>query len=70
MEIQTKIFNTEQLRDLKTAAIARKHKCSTEYVRMVLMGERERNTELAQKIVKDAVDMFEILKRETVVEMI
>lgn len=68
--METRIFSIEELRDLKTAAIARKHRCTTVYVRMVLMGERERNTELAQMIVKDAIDMFEILERETKVETV
>ncbi|WP_108821078.1 hypothetical protein [Dysgonomonas sp. Marseille-P4361] len=67
--MQTKIFNSDELKDLKIAVIARKHKCSTEYVRMVLTGERERNTELARKIVKDACDVLEIINRETKVTL-
>ena len=68
MEKQTKIFSIEELRDLKTGAIARKHRCTTTYVRMILMGRRERETELAKKIVQDATDMFAILERETNVQ--
>ena len=68
MENETKFFTTDQLRDLKTGAIARKHRCTTTYVRMILTGERERETDLAKKIVKDATDMFAILNRDTSIE--
>lgn len=68
MEIETKIFTIDELRDLKTGAIARKHRCTTAYVRMILIGERDRETELAKKIVQDAIDMFAILERETNVQ--
>lgn len=63
--MQTKIFTTEELRDLKLAAIARKHGCSADYVTKILIGERERNSVLANKILKDACDMIEIINRET-----
>lgn len=63
--MQTKIFTTEELRDLKLAAIARKHGCSAHYVTKILIGERERNSVLANKILKDACDMIEIINRET-----
>ena len=66
--MRTEIFTTEELRDLKVAALARKHRCSTKYVRLILMGQRERETMLAKKIVQDAIDMFAILERETNVE--
>lgn len=64
----TRIFTTEEMRDIKVSAIARKHRCSVYYVRMILAGDRDRETELAKKIVKDAIDMFAILERETNVQ--
>jgi len=68
--MKTKKFTTVEIKDLKIGAIARKHKCSEDYVRRVLKGDpekggRERNSELSQKILKDAIDMYEILHRET-----
>lgn len=65
--MQTKVFKLDELKDLKTSSISRKHNCSTEYVRLVLTGERERNSELAQKIIKDATDIINVLKRDTIV---
>jgi len=70
--MESKKFTTEEIKDLKVAAIARKHKCSDDYVRRVLKGDpekggRERNSELSQKILKDAIDMFEILQRNTII---
>ena len=61
----TKIFTPEEIKDLKVAAIARKYKCSDDYVRRVLKGSRERNTEMAQGIMKDATYMLAIVERET-----
>lgn len=61
----TKIFTSSEIKDLKIAALARKYKCSDDYVRRVLKGDRERNTELAQGIAKDALDMLAIVERET-----
>lgn len=66
--MQTKIFSTEDIKDLKVGAIARKHRCSSDYVYRVLKGDRERNTELAQKIVKDANAILEVLECETKIE--
>lgn len=63
--MQTKIFTTEELRDLKLAAIARKHGCSADYVTKILTGDRERNSVLANKILKDACDLIDIINRET-----
>lgn len=67
--MKTRKFTSEEIKDLKIAALARKHKCSEDYVRRVLKGDRERNTELSQKILKDAVDMLGILERETKVTL-
>ncbi|WP_418894568.1 hypothetical protein [Limibacterium fermenti] len=63
----TKIFTSTEIKDLKVAALARKYKCSDDYVRRVLKGDRERNTELAQSIVKDAIDALEIIERKTLI---
>lgn len=67
--MQTKKFTTDELRDLKIASIARKHNCSADYVTKILIGERARNSVLAAKVVKDAVDMLEIINRETKVTL-
>ncbi|WP_139785056.1 hypothetical protein [Parabacteroides sp. Marseille-P3160] len=61
----TKIFTSTEIKDLKISALARKYKCSDDYVRRVLKGDRERNTELAQSIVRDAIDTLAIVKRKT-----
>ncbi|WP_165023709.1 MULTISPECIES: hypothetical protein [unclassified Dysgonomonas] len=63
--MNTKKFTTEELSELKLSSIAKKHGCTTGYVRHVLTGVRERKSVLAQKIVKDVMDMVEILERET-----
>ena len=63
--MQTKTFKSEELSLLRLSSIAIKHKCSTDYVRKVLKGESEQKSVLAQKILIDAIDLFEILKRET-----
>lgn len=63
--MQTKFFKTEELRELKLTAIARKHGCSADYVTKILTGERERNSVLANKILKDACDLIAIINRET-----
>lgn len=63
--MQTKKFTPEELQELKLATLARKHNCTAGYVTKILTGERERNSVLAQKIIKDANDMLEIINRET-----
>lgn len=63
--MQTKIFTKEEIKDLKVIAIARKYKVSDDYVRKLLQGIRERNSETAKSIVQDAVDMLAIVERET-----
>ena len=68
MKITTKIFTSNEIKDLKVSALARKYKCSEDYVRRILKGDRERKTELAQGIVKDAIDTLAILERETNIE--
>lgn len=65
--METKKFTKEEIRELRIDSLARKYKCSNTYVRGVLKGDRERNTELAQKIMKDATDMYDIVERETIV---
>lgn len=63
--MNTRILTKEELRDIKVGAIARKHRCSTDYVRKILIGDRNRDSELSKVIVKDAVDMIEIIERNT-----
>ena len=66
--MQTKFFSLEEIKDLEVAALARKYKCSEEYVRCLLKGSRARNTEMAKKIVEDAIAMHEVITRETVLQ--
>ena len=61
----TRIFSSAEIKDLKVPALARKYKCSDDYVRRVLKGEREHNSVLAKSIVKDAIDTLSIVERET-----
>jgi hypothetical protein len=53
--MQTKIFTRDEIKDLKVIAIARKYKVSDDYVRKLLLGLRERNSETARGIVQDAI---------------
>lgn len=48
--MQTKIFTKEEIKDLKVIAIARKYKVSDDYVRKLLQGIRERNSDTAKSI--------------------
>jgi hypothetical protein len=66
MENQTKLTK-EDIGRIKYAPLAEKYRCSVGYVRMVLLGERERNTVRSRKVLKDALDMIEILNRETTI---
>ncbi|MEH6407190.1 MAG: hypothetical protein V7767_07920 [Leeuwenhoekiella sp.] len=42
-------------------SIARKHKCSQKYVRYIILGQREINTELAKKVYTDCKTLAEFL---------
>ena len=64
----TKIFTSDEIKDLKVSALAHKYKCSDDYVRRILKGNRERNTILAKSILQDALDTLSIVKRKTEVE--
>lgn len=63
--MKTKIFSSAEIKDLKVPALARKYKCSDDYVRRVLKGNREHNSVLARSIMKDAIDTLSIVERET-----
>lgn len=60
-----RIFSSADVKDLKVPALARKYKCSDDYVRRVLKGNREHNSILAKSIVQDAIDTLSIVGRET-----
>lgn len=66
--MKTKRFTTEEIGKLRLTLIAEKHQCSTDYVRKVLKGIRERKTDTAKSIVQDAVNMLAIVERETKIE--
>lgn len=67
--METKVFDKREISALKLGAIAEKHGCSSNYVRYVLTGVSKRNTVLARKILMDAIDMLEVLERDTKVTM-
>lgn len=67
--MKTKIFSSTEIKDLKVPALARKYKCSDDYVRRVLKGDREHNSVLARSIIQDAIDTLEIVERETNVSL-
>lgn len=68
--MQTRKFTGKELEDsIRITALAEKYSCSREYVRKVLKGDSPRNTIKSQKILKDALDIFEILERETKVTL-
>lgn len=57
-------FTSKQRKLINKAALASKYQCTDAYVRLVLKGEREQNSELANKIVEDAKKMLEILEQK------
>lgn len=60
-----KVLNKDEMKKVKTSALAEKHNCSDVYVRCVLAGTRRANSQLAQSILKDASDIVSIFQRET-----
>lgn len=52
----------EQRKKINKSALAMKYNCSDAYVRLILKGERDDNSDLAKAIIKDAQDMLEILE--------
>ena len=58
-------MTVEQIRTLPKAAIALKYNCSVQYVRKILQGKYNINSERSQKIVKDIEDIIKILERKT-----
>lgn len=55
-------FTKEQRKKINKSALADKHNCTDTYIRLVLRGEREENTDLAKAIIEDAKLMLEILE--------
>jgi hypothetical protein len=55
-------FTKPQRKKINKSALALKHNCSSAYIRLVLRGEREENTDLAKAIIEDAKLMLEILE--------
>lgn len=58
-------FTSKQRKLINKSALATKHNCTDAYVRLVLKGEREQNTDLANAIVEDAKKMLEILDQKS-----
>jgi hypothetical protein len=57
-------FTSSQRKLINKSALASKHQCTDAYVRLVLKGEREQNTDIAKAIVEDAKKMLEILEQK------
>lgn len=55
-------FTKAQRKKINKSALAEKHDCSATYITLVLKGEREKNTDLAKAILKDAKVMLEIFE--------
>jgi len=66
--MKTKEIDSEQIRRLPKSAIARKYNCSVQYVRKILQGKYQINSERSRKILQDAMDILEIIERETPLE--
>ncbi|MBF0576633.1 hypothetical protein [Dysgonomonas sp. GY617] len=60
--METNVMTNEQIKDLPKSAIARKHKCSVQYVRKILQGGDYKST-CAENVRKDAKDILTILER-------
>lgn len=65
MRKKVKVLTGDEVKMVKTSALARKHNCSEVYVRCVLTGTRASNSALAQMILKDACDIVVIYDRNT-----
>jgi len=57
-------FTSSQRKLINKSALASKYQCTDAYVRLVLKGEREQNTDIAKAIVEDAKKMLEILEQK------
>lgn len=49
----------------KAPSLAVKHKCSQRYIRLIIKGEREINTPLAEAIYKDLETLIEFFTPKT-----
>lgn len=65
MRKKFKELTKEEIKLIKTSALAEKHKCSDVYVRCVLTGARAAKTPLAKLILRDASDILAIYYRDT-----
>jgi len=67
--MESKKITKSQKRHVRIQSLSEKYKCSRQYVRQVLDGEVPANSALTQKILTDAHDIIEIMKRETKVTL-
>lgn len=65
MRKNLRTLTKSELKKVKILALAKKHDCSEVYVRCVLNGSRAANSELAKMILKDALDIIQIMDRDT-----
>ena len=55
----------QQISKFRMSALATKHNCSFEYVRLVLMGRRETKSEKAKAILADAKRILKIVEEKS-----
>lgn len=67
--MESKKMTRSQKKHVRIQSLAEKYGCSRQYVRQILDGESPANSVLAQKILVDAQDILEIMKRETKVTL-
>lgn len=54
---------------VRIKSLANKYSCSIQYVRLVLVGDASQASVKAQKILRDAQDIVDIIKRDTKVTL-
>ncbi|MDU1906397.1 MAG: hypothetical protein E6772_16625 [Dysgonomonas sp.] len=63
--METKKIDREDKKHVRIQSLADKYDCSRQYVAQILDGESPLNSPLSQKIMMDAIDIVEIIKRIT-----
>jgi len=58
-------LTVDQIRTLPKGAIAKKYNCTVQYIRKIMQGKYQINSERAKKIAKDMEDILKIIERRT-----
>ncbi len=61
-------FTENQIKKINGKLLAEKYDCSPEYVKMVLRGKREHNSDKAKGILADAKAILEIAESKTEIQ--